>query len=125
MQNIDLYSSLYSGLLLESSIIVFKKKDNSTRVMICTKNNRTISMACGLNSLEVSKSLGAKESKANSNNGYLVVFDLEACDSRLVNTNTVIETINLGILENKKEIDEAFDKLLEIKAKYAEEDKIL
>ena len=121
----SLYDNLYSNLLTNTKIIVFIKKDNNFRVMLCTKNNDTINLACGIGSLDANSRIVAKESSKNRLNGYLSVFDLEACDSRLVNTNKVVETYNLDTVDTADELNKAFELLHELKQKYDKFNEVL
>lgn len=106
------YSDVYMRLQFDTAIVTFKKKDNTVRVMLCTRNAKTavlvmkdINMVLGY--------LSGHDKRCGIHNGNLAVYDLAICECRAFNIDRVLDIKYLGTIMTEDEIDEAFRQMRE------------
>ena len=104
------YSRVLNSLSFETAIVTFKKKDNTTRVMICSRNRDTIEKNCG----DVIYQLIGHDRRCNIKNGNISVIDLAIGEARSFNINNVINIQFLGEIVTEDEYNIALAHYLEI-----------
>ena len=112
------FFDLYSTLDRNTCIVAFKKKDRSTRVMLCTKSLPTISAFCKITQTEAMTCINRTKRLESSDTGYLSVFDLEKKDGRIINTSNLLFYLDLGNLVTEEQFSNALDKLSKCKEEY-------
>ena len=114
------FFELYSTLDRSTCIVAFKKKDRSTRVMLCTKSLPTISAFCKISQTDAMSCINRTKRLESSDNGYLSVFDLEKKDGRILNTGNLLFYLDLGHLVTEEQFSNALDKLSKYKEEYTD-----
>lgn len=105
------YSEVYNRLSTETGIVVFTKKDGTTRVMLSTRNLITASLDYGL----LKGLLDGHDKRCNIKNGNVGVIDLTIGEGRAFNIDRVMDIIWLGDIRTKEDLELAFDKFMEVK----------
>lgn len=101
------YPEAYMRLQEETAIVTFKKKDNTIRVMLCTRNIKTaniimkdINRAIGL--------LNGHDKRCGIQNGNMAVHDLVLGECRSFNIDRVLEIKYFGHIMTEQELDNVF-----------------
>lgn len=106
------YSEVYNRLSTETCVVVFKKKDDTIRVMLATRNLITSGLDYGL----LKGLLDGHDKRCNIRNGNVGVIDLTIGEGRAFNIDRVVDILWLGDIRTKEELEAAFDKFMEIKS---------
>lgn len=106
------YSEVYNRLSTETCVVVFKKKDDTIRVMLATRNLITSGLDYGL----LKGLLDGHDKRCNIRNGNVGVIDLTIGEGRAFNIDRVVDILWLGDIRTKEELESAFDKFMEIKS---------
>lgn len=105
------YSEVYNRISTETGIVVFRKKDDTVRVMLATRNLITASLDYGL----LKSLLDGHDKRCNIRNGNVGVIDLTIGEGRAFNIERVLDIVWLGDIRTKEDLDKAFDKFMEVK----------
>jgi hypothetical protein len=81
------------------------KKDESIRIMLCTRNMPTIRLKYGMQS----QVLAGHDRRCSISNGNLAVFDLVAGDARQFNIDRLTSYNSLGVISTMEELERAYE----------------
>jgi len=105
------YANVYYKLQFSIGVVHFLKKDDSTRIMICTRNPDVCKAVCGDSLVE---KIRANDRRGCVGNGNIVVIDLALNEIRLFNID---RTVNIEWFDGeigKELIESAFERYLEL-----------
>lgn len=105
------YADLYNKLEKETAIVTFLKKDGTTRVMLCTRNTLTAGFEYGY----LGGLLSGHDRRCNTSNGNLATIDLVIGECRAFNISRVLDIEWLGVIEDPKLLEEAYEEYRSIK----------
>lgn len=115
---VKLYGKAKYLLEMGAAILVFRKKNDELRVMLCTRNIQTASLAghgCALNS---------KNPLKDEQAGNLLVTDLVAGEPRQINISRIVYSCWFSLATTAEEIEMLYESFKYIKEQWKDYDEL-